>query len=210
MTYQLAFAIVKKSLQMGESGVIPANRGLAMAIGTAAQFELALRQGDIIGKWSKAVYPEIPHAEYDGAGEMWVGAFRWDNASRHQRPRVRQASRCPTIPSFSHYWSGCHTGSGLAPSSRASTAFPFGSAATGNGGARSPARPGSQMKSGAWARAGAITEADEAGIDPKVIQDFATHTDKTSTERYRRRGSVVAGARAELRKAAGGDGDEGQ
>jgi integrase len=61
------------------------------------------------------------------------------------------------------------------------------------------------------ARAGAITEADDAGVDFKKLQDFATHTDATSTERYRRRrergNREVAKARAELRKA-GGAGDK--
>jgi hypothetical protein len=63
-------------------------------------------------------------------------------------------------------------------------------------------------------RAGAITEADDAGVDFKKIQDFATHTDATSTERYRRRreraNAEVAKARAEHRKTAGeGGGDDG-
>jgi hypothetical protein len=53
---------------------------------------------------------------------------------------------------------------------------------------------------------GAITEADEAGVDLKKVQDFATHTDAASTERYRRRrvraNAEVAKARVEHRRAA--------
>lgn len=63
------------------------------------------------------------------------------------------------------------------------------------------------------ARAGAITEADEAGVDFKKLQDFATHTDATTTERYRRRreraNKEVAQARTEYRKA-GNEGTDGQ
>jgi hypothetical protein len=63
------------------------------------------------------------------------------------------------------------------------------------------------------ARAGAITEADDAGVEFRKFQDFATHTDATSTEHYRRRrergNSEVAKARTEHRKAAN-EGDDAQ
>jgi hypothetical protein len=55
MTYQLAFAIVKKSLQMGESGVIPANRGLAMAIGTAGRHHRQVEQSGLSGNPARRI-----------------------------------------------------------------------------------------------------------------------------------------------------------
>jgi hypothetical protein len=43
-----------RALDLGKRKVIPADRALAMAIGVAAQFELLLRQKDIIGDWGGA------------------------------------------------------------------------------------------------------------------------------------------------------------
>ncbi len=51
MTYAQATAFIRKALEMGRAGVIPADRALSMGIGVAAQFELLLRQKDIIGDW---------------------------------------------------------------------------------------------------------------------------------------------------------------
>jgi hypothetical protein len=48
-----------------------------MALGTTAQFELLLRQKDIIGQWDKAK-PNAPNAIYF-QGEMWTGFFVWEN-----------------------------------------------------------------------------------------------------------------------------------
>jgi hypothetical protein len=217
MTYQLAYAFIRKSLQMGEGGVIPADRGLYMAIGTAAQFELALRQGDIIGKWRTSV-PGTPHAEYDGDGEMWSGPFRWENIPgwrfRLKTSKTKGAtgfllSDYPLLfPLLERVPHGERAGAivkgehGLPVRERSYRKW-----------WRQIARAAG-LPDEVWsmdARAGAITEADDAGVDFKKLQDFATHTDATSTERYRRRrergNREVAKARAELRKA-GGAGDK--
>ena len=42
---------MRAALDLSYRGVIPEWRGRYMAIGVAAQFELALRQKDIIGEW---------------------------------------------------------------------------------------------------------------------------------------------------------------
>src|SRR5208283_3234737 len=67
MTYAQATAFIRKALEMGRAGVIPADRALSMGIGVAAQFELLLRQKDIIGDWGG------PN------GEKWTSYFTWDN-----------------------------------------------------------------------------------------------------------------------------------
>jgi hypothetical protein len=54
MTFAHASAFVRTALELGRRGVIPAGRALSMAIGVAAQFELLLRQRDIIGEWAPA------------------------------------------------------------------------------------------------------------------------------------------------------------
>src|SRR5262249_32979916 len=51
LTYAHATAFIGKALALGEGGVMPRERALNMAIGVAAQFELLLRQKDIIGEW---------------------------------------------------------------------------------------------------------------------------------------------------------------
>ena len=67
MTYAQATAFIRKALEMGRAGVIPADRALSMGIGVAAQFELLLRQKDTIGDWGG------PN------GEKWTGYFTWEN-----------------------------------------------------------------------------------------------------------------------------------
>lgn len=217
MTYQLAYSFIKKSLEMGEANVIPADRGLYMAIGTAAQFELALRQGDIIGKWRASII-DTPHAEYDGEGEMWTGPFRWDNipgwrfrlkTSKNKGATGFLLSDYPLLfPLLERVPMGERTGAivkgehGLPIRERSYRKW-----------WRQIARAAG-IPDEVWsmdARAGAITEADDAGVEPRKIQDFATHKDGHSTERYRRRreraNKEVAQARSELRKAAN-EGDE--
>jgi hypothetical protein len=71
MTAAQAMAFIRTALARGD------DRGRYMAIGVAAQFELALRQKDIIGEWSPAV-PNTLGAVYAG-GEMWTGRFYWEN-----------------------------------------------------------------------------------------------------------------------------------
>jgi hypothetical protein len=77
MTYPCALAFINKARELAANGVIPEWRARSMALGTAAQFELLLRQKDIIGQWDKAK-PNAPNAIYV-QGEMWTGFFMWEN-----------------------------------------------------------------------------------------------------------------------------------
>ena len=67
MTFAQAGAFIRTALDLGKRQVIPADRALAMAIGVAAQFELLLRQKDIIGDWGGP------------RGQKWTGYFTWEN-----------------------------------------------------------------------------------------------------------------------------------
>ena len=67
---------------MVDKGLMARDRTLYLSIATAAQFELMLRQGDIIGKWQKrkegAKFPggiELLHID----NETWAGFFTWEN-----------------------------------------------------------------------------------------------------------------------------------
>ena len=63
MTFAQAGAFIRAALDLGKRQVVPADRALSMAIGVAAQFELLLRQKDIIGDWGGA------------RGQKWIGEF---------------------------------------------------------------------------------------------------------------------------------------
>src|SRR5262249_58951559 len=83
MTAAQAMAFIRAALGRGD------DRGRNMAIGVAAQFELALRQKDIIGEWGPA-RPGVAGGVYARA-EMWTGAFPLgDNPGRRFRPRPRR------------------------------------------------------------------------------------------------------------------------
>ena len=76
MTYRQAVAFIRTALELGRKGVIPEQRARYMAIGVAGQFELLLRQKDMIGEWSPA-RPNVENTMYFGA-EMWIGFFTWE------------------------------------------------------------------------------------------------------------------------------------
>jgi hypothetical protein len=210
MNYAQAFAFVRKSLELGESDVIPADRALCMAVGVAAQFEMGLRQRDIIGKWMRAVL-NTPHAEYDGAGEMWTGAFRWNNIPgwkfRLKTSKTKAASGftltdypllfplLERVPHSDRQGAIVKGEGGLAVRERSYRKW-----------FRQIARA-AEIPDSVWnmdARAGAATEADDAGVKTELIQDLLTHNERAMTQHYirrRERGNrEVAQARAEHRQ----------
>lgn len=216
MTYPQAFAFVRTVLDLGNRDVIPAWRALSMAIGVAAQFELGVRQMDVIGEWRQAVL-ETEHAIYDNDGKMWIGSFRWDTVPGWKWRLKTSKNKSPTIFTLSDY----------------PLLFPLlervphdervGSIVKGEHGLpvravmyrrwfRKYARLAG-IPDQVWnmdSRAGAATEAEEAGVDTTLIQGLLTHTDARMTEHYIRRrergNKVIAKARVEHRaKQEGGD-----
>jgi hypothetical protein len=211
MTRAYVGAFLSKASEMAESGVIAAERALFMSIGVCAQFELGLRQGDVVGKWVPAVL-DTPHAVYDAAGEMWVGQFRWDNipgwrfrlrTSKNKSPSGYLLTEYPLLFSFLD---------------RMPNAERTGAIVKGEHGLPVRARSyrkwyrqiarAADIPDAVWnmdARAGAATEADEAVEgDIALVQDMLTHSDARMTGHYIRRreraNSVVAKARAKLHK----------
>ncbi len=83
ITLAQACAFIRTALDLGQRGVIPAERGVTMALGMAAQFDItAVRQRDVIGEWadnraSRTIPSDI--ARYEGEGETWIGYFTWEN-----------------------------------------------------------------------------------------------------------------------------------
>lgn len=205
MTFAQATAFIRKALELCERD---------MAIGVAAQFDLLLRQKDIIGEWSPAT-PGIKGAVYAG-NEMWTGRFCWENVPgwmfRIKTSKTRSAIEFdltkytllfPLLGSVPHVErvgaivKGVH---GL-PIRERTYRKRF----------RRIARVAG-IPDEVWSmdsRAGGATEADEAGADFKAISDHLTHADARTTVRYIRRvvkrTAEVADARAQRRKSSEND-----
>jgi len=213
MTFAQAATFVRKALEMGKAGVIPYERARSMALGVAAQFDLLLRQKDIIGEWIPA-RPDIAGAIYDDAGDMWIGRFRWDNLPgwrlRLKTSKTRSAIEFdlqnysllfPLLESVPLHQRGgaiVKDERGLPVRDRSYRKW-----------FRQIARAAG-IPDEVWSmdsRAGGATEADEAGADFKAISDHLTHAETRTTVRYIRRvhkrTATVAEARNRKRAAEG-------
>jgi hypothetical protein len=194
MTVEHARAFIRTALARDDS------RGLMMAIGVATQFETMLRQKDVIGQWMT-----------DSAGrEGWSGPYRWDNIPGG----IFRLKTSKTGAQIEHDLTGLEL---LWPLlQRVPQADRHGAIVKAYG---EPIRTRSYRKwfreiadsaglpSSVWnmdARAGAITEAFEAGAEATAVQRAATHTSPTMTARYDRKAAAaplsVAEARSRARK----------
>jgi hypothetical protein len=214
MTFAHATAFIAKALNLGNTGVIPKDRALAMAIGVAAQFELLLRQKDIIGEWSTK-----GHRGVAGDGANWSGFFTWENIPGWRWRMKTSKSKYRAAAEFDL--------------TRYSLLFPLleqvphaerrGAIVKGEHGL--PVRERSYRKwfreiaraaaipDDVWnmdTRSGGATEAEESGAAIEEIQSALTHTNKDTTLRYIRKRSSkiakVAEAREAKRAREGGDG----
>jgi hypothetical protein len=82
LTYGQAVAFVRTAIDFDQRGIMPPGRAINVAIGTAAQFELMLRQMDIIGEWAPTgATRKLPAgiATLALEGETWAGFFTWEN-----------------------------------------------------------------------------------------------------------------------------------
>jgi hypothetical protein len=188
MTYAQATAFIRKALEMGRSGVIPADRAFSMGIGVAAQFELLLRQKDIIGDWGGP------------KGEKWTGYFTWENIPGWRWRMKTSKSKYRAAADFDLQ--------------RYTLLFPLletvphderiGAVVKGEQGL--PIRERSYRKwfrqiaraagipDTVWSmdsRAGGATEAEEAGVALDAIQGALTHSKKDTTLRYIVSGSLI-------------------
>jgi Phage integrase family len=205
MTFAQAGAFIRTALDLGKRQVIPADRALAMAIGVAAQFELLLRQKDIIGDWGGA------------RGQKWTGYFTWENIPgwRWRMKTSKSKYRAAAEFDLSSY-------SLLLPLLEA-VPHDQRTGAIVKGEHRLPIRERSYRKwfrqiaraagipDAVWSmdsRAGGATEAEQAGAEIDAIQGALTHSKKDTTLRYIRRSSkkIADVAEARNRKRAADDG----
>jgi hypothetical protein len=193
-----------------------------MAIGVAAQFDLMVRQKDIIGEWA----PQSANAKRPAGmavltqgNRSWAGYFTWECIPGWRWRMKTSKSKYRAAADFDL--------------TRYSILFPLleavpheerqGAIVKGEHGL-----PVRQTSYGKWfrqiaraagipdevwnmdSRAGGATEAEEAGVKVENIRDALTHTETRTTVRYIRRHATkiadVADARARKREADQGDG----
>jgi hypothetical protein len=221
MTYSHVIAFIRAALELGGKGVIPMARARYMAIGVAAQFELLLRQKDIIGEWPKTTMDE-DNAIRSGAtaircdGKVWTGYFTWENIpgwrwrTKTSKSKYRAAAEFdlskysllfPLLDAVPHQErSGAIVkGEGNFPVRQSSYGKWFRQIARAAG-----------IPDEVWnmdSRAGGATEAEDSGADLDAIQAALTHSKKETTLRYiRRRATKIATvAEARARKRASED-----
>ncbi len=222
LTYSYATAFIKTALEFGRKGLMPADRCLHLAIGTAAQFELMLRQMDIIGEWAKlGANRKLPAGiiTLDCGGDVWAGFFTWENIPgwRWRMKTSKSKYRSPAEFDLTKY-------SLLLPLLEA-VPHESRTGAIVKGEKNLPVR---QSTYGRWwrqiaraagipdtvwnmdARAGGASEADEAGAALEEISAQLTHSNPSTTHRYIRSGGtrkigLVAEARAKKRARGGGE-----
>ncbi len=182
LSYNQASAIVDHALEVGR---------LSVALAQALQFELSLRQVDVIGQWEPAEPGERTGIVY--YGQRWGLGVLWSDISP-EGILVKQTTKTATIGEWNL---------ALYPLvAKALKAFPDDgrvgpmiiSETTGN-----PYRPddyrikwrkiatAAGVPRDIWnmdSRAGGITEGDEAGAEPRDLQRHATHADFKTTSRY--------------------------
>ena len=193
-------AFVEKAIEVGR---------LSLALGTAIQFETALRQKDVIGEWA-------PVAEGEGAsgillnGRRWVNGLTWADLAADLVVRkattktgafaAHDLKLCPIVLRLLD----------LVPLNRRvgplivdeTAGRPYAESAYGREW-RIVARAAG-VPDHVWnmdARAGAITEAEDAGAELDLIRSAATHAQVSTTLRYSRGAVGKSRKVAELRQA---------
>jgi hypothetical protein len=193
MTVAHARAFIAAALARGDQ------RGLSMAIGVATQFETMLRQKDVIGSWSR---------DARTGAETWSGPYRWDNipggifrlkTSKTSSEIVHDLTKLDLLwPLLMRVPQADRQGAIVKA---------FGE----------PIRERSYRKwfreiarlagvpDAVWnmdARAGAVTEALDAGAELSQVQRAATHLSPSMTARYDRTAEAAPLAVAEARRKA--------
>lgn len=222
MTYAHASAFIRTALELQQRGVIPGDRGLYMAIGVAAQFELALRQKDIIGERPKTVQDQEKAVRRGASainygGQIWTGYFTWENIPGWRWRMKTSKSKYRSAANFDlTIYSLLFPLLEAVPHEQRTGAIVKGEHgyAIQERSYRKWFRPIAQVAGipdSVWnmdSRAGAATEADEAGAERDAIKTLLTHSEKqeVTTARYTRRQDrkrVVVQQLREASRAAG-------
>lgn len=198
LNFEQATAIIEKAHDMGFPSI---------ALAQALQFELTLRQKDVIGEW-------LPGgAEGNGAivaaGRRWANGLLWSHigadgvlrkiTTKTGAEAVFEISRYPLVVQELERWAGRKVGpmilderSGL-PYRNERFSKRWRDVATAAGVPRDVFNMDS--------RAGGITEATDAGASIEAVRHHATHRDARTTMRYSRQTLTKTAAVADIRTA---------
>jgi hypothetical protein len=225
LTYAQVSAFLRTAAELGQRGVITPQRALTMSIGVAGQFELMLRQKDMIGE-----YPRT-QADLDKAvarkasvmtcgSRMWIGYFTWENIPglRWRMRTSKSKYRSPADFDLTKYsllyplleQVPLHERSG--PIIKGENGFPVPEHSYRKW-FRDIARAAG-IPDEVWvmdARAGGASEADEAGAPLDAISAGLTHDNEKTTLRYIRRGrtaKIATLAEARDKKRAADEGSK--
>ena len=181
----------------------------SIALAQAFQFELMLRQKDVIGEWIPIDEPG--ESDVTHKGFKWLRGIRWDEIDEHLILRHTTSKRGKPIEVDLHHAAMVMEEFALIerrPTTGPAIICEFSSRPFRGGEFRRKWRIAAN-EAGVPAtvfnmdsRAGAITEADEAGADPRHIQQAATHSDFATTQRYIRSGYVEKTADVMARRQA--------
>jgi len=223
MNYAQVRAFIDTALDLQNRGVLPGRRGLYMAIGVAAQFELLLRQKDLIGERPET-HADLEKARRRGAAvwpggdRPWAGYFTWENVAGWRWRMKTSKSKYRSAAEFDLTKYGL-----LFPLLEA---VPYeerqGPIIKGDDGFPVPESSyrkrfrliarAAGIPDEVWlmdSRAGGATEAEEAVGDRELVSNALTHTNVRTTGRYIRKVATsiaaVADARSRKRAAEGGE-----
>lgn len=197
MTYPQAHAIVEKAIGLGVRSI---------ALGQALQFELGLRQADVIGQWT------VNHGTggIRWKGRTWGGGLTWTDltadslAKRTSKTGAEGQWNPAEFPLLVRAMGAFTPPERIGPAivdERAgrpySSRHAYGEVWRRVADAAGVPRTVWNMDS----RAGAISEAADAGASMEDMREFATHANAATTSRYVRR-SLEATTRVARRRVA--------
>lgn len=198
LTYDMAVALIDEALELGE---------LAMALAQALQFDLMLRQWDVIGKWTPR--------EDDPTVLEWESGLRWEYILRpqlilkHVPGKTQDTTGQDVVFDLNDYELVTKVLSRFAVIPEIgpmivnpNTGLPFTYSAYHRRWCKIAERTGVIPKS-IWnrdSRAGGVTEGGDAGASIEDLAQHAGHARLETTRRYNRKTLVKTKRVAKLRK----------
>lgn len=194
-------AFIPKALEMGR---------LSLALGTALQFETTMRQRDVIGEWAPIPQGQEPSGILLN-DRRWVNGLTWADLANDLELRKETTKTGAVV---AHDLKLCPLVLDLldrVPADRRvgpliideSAGRPYADSAYGREWRKVARAAG--IPDHIWnmdARAGGVSEADEAGADTDLIRSQTGHSQPATTERYKRGGNLSKSRRvAEMRLA---------
>jgi hypothetical protein len=199
VTFEQAQAVVDLALADGRRSI---------ALGQALQFELTLRQVDVIGKWTRNVAPGAGGIAWKG--KRWGGGLLWSDLSNDltlAKETTKTAadgewdlSQYPLVMKALAAFPEADRIGPMIVSEKTGRPY-FGEYSR----EWRPFATKAGIPRDVWnrdSRAGGITEGWDADADVKDLQRLATHSTQAMTERYARRALASTNRVAKLRVAS--------